>query len=76
MAADASTGIKPEYRPVTFGEKLLIGWQGSSKVDCVTVWFFGANWNCTMSPTGTVRSEGEKVKVPFEPPTLTTWTVT
>jgi hypothetical protein len=21
------------------------------KVDCVTVWLLGANWNCTMSPT-------------------------
>jgi len=69
--------MKPEWMPVM----LLCsetGAHGLSKVDCVTVWFFGANWNCTMSPTAAVILLGEYLStaVPFEaPPTLTTCTV-
>jgi len=53
-----------------------MGWHGWSKVDCVTVWLTGANWNCTMSPTAAVMLLGEYASVPFALPTLTTWTVT
>jgi len=41
----------------------------------VTVWLPPANWNCTMSPTAAVTLLGEYAMVPFELPTLTTWTV-
>lgn len=40
----AATGMKPEKTPVTF-ECKLIGSHGLSKLDCVTVWFLGMNWN-------------------------------
>jgi hypothetical protein len=40
------------------------------------VWFAGANWNCTISPTAAVTEFGEYARVPFAFPTLTTWTVT
>ena len=53
-----------------------MGWHGLSKVDCVTVWFAGANWNWTMSPTPATRLFGVYERVPFELPTCTTWTVT
>jgi len=45
-----------------------------SKVDCVTVWLLGANWNWTISPTLATTLSGEKARVPLEPPTLTTCT--
>ena len=61
--------------PVTFFMMLEMGTHGASKVDCVTVWFMGANWNCTMSPTFALMSLGVKVLEPFMLPTLTTWTV-
>jgi hypothetical protein len=41
----------------------------------VTVWFTGANWNCTISPFAAVIESGENARVPFAFPTLTTWTV-
>jgi len=52
-----------------------MGTQGLAKVDCVTVWLLGANWNCTMSPAGTLMSLGANVREPLALPTLTTWTV-
>ena len=39
------------------------------------MWFAGANWNWTMSPTAAVTESGEYARVPFAFPTLTTWTV-
>lgn len=38
----------------------------------MTVWFFGANWNCTMSPAAALRVEGMNVKAPVREPTRTT----
>jgi len=72
--AVAATGMKPEKTPVML-EWRAIGWHGWSKVDWVTVWFAGANWNCTISPTAAVIEFGEYSRVPFAFPTLTTWTV-
>jgi hypothetical protein len=54
---------------------MAMGWQGASKVDCVTVWLLGANWNWTMSPTAATRLLGSYARVPFAFPTFTTWTV-
>ena len=54
----ALTGIKPEKTPVTL-ECREIGWHGLSKLDCVTVWFLGMNWNCTMSPLAATMLLGE-----------------
>jgi hypothetical protein len=34
-----ATGMKPDLMPVTFGMIWLMGTQGLSNVDCVTVWF-------------------------------------
>jgi len=67
--------MKPEKTPVV----LLcspIGSHGLSKFDCVTVWFTGANWNCTISPTAALMLFGEYASVPFADPTFTTCTVT
>ena len=44
VVAEAVTGMNPEKIPVTL-EFAAMGWQGASKVDWVTVWFAGANWN-------------------------------
>jgi len=44
VVADADTGMKPEKIPVVF-EFSEMGWHGWSKVDWVTVWLAGANWN-------------------------------
>lgn len=55
---------------------MATGMQGASKVDCVTVWLLGANWNCTMSPTAALMLLGKKARVPLAAPTWTTWTVT
>lgn len=54
---------------------MAMGWQGLSKVDCVTVWFAGANWNWTISPTAATTLFGEYARVPFALPTFTTCTV-
>ena len=54
----AATGMKPEKTPVTF-ECMEIGVHGLSKLDCVTVWFLGMNWNCTMSPLAATTLLGE-----------------
>lgn len=69
LVASAATGMYPENIS-PFGE------HGASKVDVTTEWFFGANWNCTISPGAALRSSGVNVREPFVPPTLTTWTVT
>lgn len=63
-----STGINPE-------KTSLFGAHGAAKVDDVTVWLFGANWNCTISPTAAVTWLGENVSVLLAPPTLTTQTL-
>lgn len=39
-------------------ECAAMGWQGASKVDCVTVWLLGANWNWTISPTAALMLLG------------------
>jgi len=44
VVAEAVTGMNPEKIPVTL-EFAAMGWQGASKVDWVTVWLAGANWN-------------------------------
>jgi hypothetical protein len=41
----------------------------------VTVWFSGANWNWTISPTAATTEFGVYSNVPFGFPTLTTCTV-
>jgi hypothetical protein len=69
LTASAATGMYPENIS-PFGE------HGLSKVEVTTEWFFGANWNCTISPTAAFISLGAKVRDPFIPPTRTTWTVT
>lgn len=71
----AATGMKPEKKPVVLVCS-AIGWHGWSKVDCVTVWFAGANWNWTMSPLAATRLLGKYARVPFAEPTRTTCTVT
>lgn len=40
------------------------------------MWFFGANWNCTISPAAAVRVEGMNVRAPVRDPTRTTWVFT
>lgn len=54
----AMTGMKPEKTLVTF-ECMEMGSHGLSKLDCVTEWFCGMNWNCTMSPTAAMMLFGE-----------------
>jgi len=48
----AATGWKPELTPPASG------WHGAAKDDCVTVWFFGAKVNVTVSPTAAVTVFG------------------
>lgn len=69
MPALAAAGWKPEWKPVTL-VCMLMGWQGASKLDCVTVWLPDRNWNCTNSPGLTRMLLGEKVSVPLR----ATWT--
>jgi len=59
VVAVLATGMKPLKKPVVPGEFKEMGWQGCAKVDCVTVWLLGANWNCTMSPTAALMLLGE-----------------
>lgn len=54
----AETGMKPEKTPVIF-EWREIGSHGLSKLDCVTVWLAGINWNCTISPLAAIMLLGE-----------------
>jgi hypothetical protein len=69
VVALADTGMYPENIS-PFGE------HGVSKAEVTTEWFFGVNWNWTMSPTAALMSLGENSRDPFIPPTRTTWTVT
>jgi len=69
----AATNWNPEKTPVTLGVMLEMGWHGWSKVDWVTVWLAGLNWNWTMSPTAATMLFGEYSLVPLLPPTVTTW---
>jgi len=69
------TGLKPEKNPWVVGSMSEIGVQGLAKVDWVTVWFFGLNWNWTKSPIAAVTWSGRYSVVPLEFPTVTTWTV-
>jgi len=71
MESEAETGMNPEKTPVTL-EVEPIGWHGAANVDCVTVWFAGANWNCTISPTAATMLFGEYTRVAFAFPTFTT----
>jgi hypothetical protein len=72
--AVADTGMKPEKKPTVPGELSAMGWQGCAKVDWVTVWLLGANWNWTMSPTFALMLLGLYAKVPFALPTFTACT--
>jgi len=76
VVAVRATGMKPEKKPTVPGEFSAMGWQGCAKVDCVTVWLLGANWNCTRSPTLAFMLLGEYSSVPFALPTFTTCTTT
>lgn len=67
----AVTGMKPLKIPAE-AEFIEMGWQGWSKVDWVTVWLAGANWNCTMSPTAAVTLLGKYAKLPLLALTRTT----
>jgi len=49
-----------------------MGEHGAANVDWVTVWFAGANWNWTISPTAATMLFGENARVPFADPTFTT----
>lgn len=69
------TRSKPEKNPSTVGRTLWIGVQGLAKLDWVTVWLSGLNWNWTMSPGLAVMLLGRNSVVPLGPPTVTTWTV-
>ena len=75
LVSVALTGMKPEKMPATLLLVWAMGVQGLAKLDCVTVWFPAANWNCTMSPTLAFTSLGENVREPLVLPTLTTWTL-
>lgn len=78
LVALADTGMKPDFMPVTLDMMLFMGTQGLSKVDCVTVWFFAWNWNCTHEPAGARILSGKYLSalLPFELDTCTTWTMT
>lgn len=69
VTAVAATGMYPE-------KVLPEAIHGASNVDWTTEWLFGANWNWIISPTAALMSFGANARVPFAPPTLTTWTVT
>ena len=58
------TGTGPDQKAV-----LLSGTHGLSNDDRETLCAFGQKWNSTVSPTGTVKDSGSKVR-PFCP-TLT-----
>jgi hypothetical protein len=50
-AKEALVGMKPEKKAsVLLGITFWMGMQGLSKVDWTTEWFFGWNWNWTISP--------------------------
>jgi hypothetical protein len=55
---DAAAGWYPEWNPVTLDMIWLMGVQGWSNVDCVTVWLPATNWNCTISPWLALRLSG------------------
>lgn len=53
---------------------VLIGVQGWSNVDCVTVWLPATNWNCTISPGFALMLSGVYTRELLAVETVTTWT--
>lgn len=58
----------PESKPPAFG------WQGSEKVDWVTVWFLGWNSNKIVSPIPAVMFWGSNLNRPSAPTVTLCWT--
>jgi len=55
-------GTKPEKKPPA-----ARGWQGSAKLDCVTLWLFGKKSNSIEVPTLAMMLEGLKANNPLAP---------
>lgn len=59
---------------MTLDWMVLMGVQGWSNVDCVTVWLPATNWNCTISPALALMLSGVYTRELLAVETVTTWT--
>lgn len=73
VVAVALTALNPESKPTCpVVEVSARETQGSSKLDWVTVWFFGRNWNVMVSPIEAEMLDGLNTSL-LSSPTITRW---